>query len=253
MTQGVTPQFRIKDAKASLAFYVDGLGFSVDWEHRFGPGMPVFMQVSRDGIALFLSEHAGDAKFGGTAYFVVPDVDARHRELVARGLPLGAPQDTPWGTREMIATDPDGNRLRFATGARGPALSVMLAVADAQAAAAWYERALGATRLWDLGSVVGLEIGGAPVFLGQPEKSNWATPGQLGNTSCRVEIFCDDPDAVIAKAVEHGASAPAHGVRDHQMPWGVHRQGGFVDPFGHIWFVGDRSPLRRLAAPEAPA
>lgn len=209
MTQGVTPQFRIKDAQASLAFDVDGLGFSVDWEHRFGPGMPVFMQVSRDGIALFLSEHAGDAKFGGTAYLVVPDVDARHRELVARGLALGAPQDTPWGTREMVATDPDGNRLRFATG--------------------------------------------APVFLGQPEKNNWATPGQLGNTSCRLEIFCDDPDAVIAKAVEHGAAAPAHGARNHQMPWGMHRQGGFVDPFGHLWFVGDRSPLRRLAAPEAPA
>jgi hypothetical protein len=27
------------------------------------------------------------------------------------------------------------------------------------------------------------------------------------------------------------------------MHWGPHRQGGFVDPFGHIWLVGDRSPL----------
>jgi PhnB protein len=31
------------------------------------------------------------------------------------------------------------------------------------------------------------------------------------------------------------------------MPWGPHRQGGFSDPFGHIWFVGDRSPLGRYA------
>jgi PhnB protein len=29
------------------------------------------------------------------------------------------------------------------------------------------------------------------------------------------------------------------------MPWGVHRQGGFLDPFGHRWLVGDTSPLRR--------
>jgi len=33
-------------------------------------------------------------------------------------------------------------------------------------------------------------------------------------------------------------------VRVHRMPWGPHRQGGLVDPFGHRWLVGDRSPLR---------
>jgi hypothetical protein len=26
-------------------------------------------------------------------------------------------------------------------------------------------------------------------------------------------------------------------------PWGTHRQGGFIDPFGHNWLVGDKSPL----------
>ena len=31
-------------------------------------------------------------------------------------------------------------------------------------------------------------------------------------------------------------------IRDHEAPWGVHRQGGFIDPFGHLWLVGDRSP-----------
>jgi hypothetical protein len=44
----------------------------------------------------------------------------------------------------------------------------MLAVEDAAAAFAWYERALGARRLWNPGSVVGMEIAGAPIFLGQP-------------------------------------------------------------------------------------
>ncbi len=32
-------------------------------------------------------------------------------------------------------------------------------------------------------------------------------------------------------------------IRGHEMPWGIHRQGGFFDPFGHRWLVGDRSPL----------
>jgi hypothetical protein len=58
-----------------------------------------------------------------------------------------------------------------------------------------------------------------------------------------IEVFCDDPDAFVARAVAAGAHGRAHGVRDYAMPWGTHRQGGFTDPFGHVWFVGDRPPL----------
>ena len=126
---------------------------------------------------------------------------------------------------------------------RVPVLSLMLAVPDAPAAVAWYERALGAKQLWSLGSVAGLEIEGAPFFVGEPEKNNWATPQQAGTTTLRVELFCDDPDAVVARALAEGATGSLDRIRNHAMPWGPHRQGGFVDPFGHIWFVGDRSPL----------
>ncbi len=125
----------------------------------------------------------------------------------------------------------------------GVKISLMLAVPDATAASAWYQRALGATELWNLGSVVGLEVGGAPFFLGEPEANGWACPSALGTTTVRAEIFVDDPDEVIRRAVDAGADADGHDIRDHEMPWGLHRQGGFVDPFGHIWFVGDRSPL----------
>jgi uncharacterized glyoxalase superfamily protein PhnB len=121
----------------------------------------------------------------------------------------------------------------------------MLAVADAPLALAWYQRALGATELWNLGSVVGMEILGAPIFLGQPERNGWETPTKLGAPSVRVEVFCDDPDAVIAAALKAGATGSLADVRNHQMPWGTHRQGGFTDPFGHRWLVGDRSPLSR--------
>jgi uncharacterized glyoxalase superfamily protein PhnB len=136
---------------------------------------------------------------------------------------------------EEPVTD-DSNRL---------SISVMLAVPDADAASAWYQKALGATVLWDLGSVVGLEIAGAPFFLGQPEGNNWESPSALGTTTVRVEVFVDDPDDFIAKAVHAGADRAGHVLQDHQMPWGPHRQGGFHDPFGHVWFVGDRSPLQR--------
>ena len=55
-------------------------------------------------------------------------------------------------------------------------------------------------------------------------------------------MFVDEPDAFIERAVTAGATVGAP-VENHQVPWGTHRQGGFTDPFGHNWSVGDRSPL----------
>jgi PhnB protein len=127
--------------------------------------------------------------------------------------------------------------------ARGPVISVMLAVADATAAARWYARALGANELWNLGSVVGLSVEGAPLFLGEPEHNGWDTPAALGTRTVRVEVFVDDPDSFIERAVAAGADGSVDQIRDHNAPWGIHRQGGFIDPFGHLWLVGDRSPL----------
>ncbi len=124
-------------------------------------------------------------------------------------------------------------------------ITVMLAVANAPEAAEWYKKSLGARELWNLGSVIGLEIGGAPIFLGEPANNGWDTPIALGLPSVRVEVFCDDPDALISDAIAFGASGSMDHIQDHEMPWGKHRQGSFVDPFGHKWLVGDRSPLSR--------
>ena len=126
-----------------------------------------------------------------------------------------------------------------------PLISAMLAFPDAPAAAAWYKDALGAVELWNLGSVIGLEIAGAPFFLGEPENNGWESPGIVGTTTTRIEVFSDDPDSFIERALKAGADASADPIRNHAMPWGPHRQGSFVDPFGHKWMVGDRSPLRR--------
>jgi len=119
----------------------------------------------------------------------------------------------------------------------------MLAVTDAPTAVEWYKRALGATVLWSLGSVAGLEIMGAPFFIGEPANNGWESPLKLGITSTRVEVFCDDPDTLIQRALAMGARGSLDDLRDHQAPWGIHRQGHFTDPFGHLWLIGDKSPL----------
>ncbi len=132
-------------------------------------------------------------------------------------------------------------------------ISVMLIVPDARAAVAWYEEALGAELLWDLDGVAGLQVGGSPFFIHQVNPRNPAedSPARLGGTSTRIELFVDNPDAFRARAIAAGA-IPGSEVIDHELPWGRHRQGGFHDPFGHNWSVGDRSPLapRARARPE---
>jgi uncharacterized glyoxalase superfamily protein PhnB len=99
-------------------FYEDGLGFLIDLKHQFEPGFPLFIQLTRNSQTIFLTEHTGDCHVGGAVYFVVPDVDRCFADFTGRGVvPTLPPADTPWGTREMLLTDPDGNRLRFASDA----------------------------------------------------------------------------------------------------------------------------------------
>lgn len=113
------PILRMFDEAAARAFYVDFLGFEVDWEHRFEDGAPLYMQLSRDGCVVHLSGHHGDACPGAAMRITAVDLDALHAEISAKGYANARPgiEDMPWGTRDMSVTDPFGNRLTFTTSA----------------------------------------------------------------------------------------------------------------------------------------
>ena len=114
--QQVFPTLRITDWARSKRFYVDGLGFRVDWENRFDARDPVFAQLTRDGLSLNLSEHSGDGAPGTLVHLYVADVDAWYAEITQRGLPVAfAPRDEPWGNRDLRVIDPDGNQLCLCT------------------------------------------------------------------------------------------------------------------------------------------
>lgn len=114
MTQAI-PILRIFDLARAREFYLDYLGFTVDWEHRFEPDTPVYMQVSLGGLVLHLSEHHGDACPGSTVFVRVRGLREFHNALSAKRYRYMRPgvEPTPWGSLGMEVTDPFGNRLRF--------------------------------------------------------------------------------------------------------------------------------------------
>ena len=104
---GATPILRVADLDASVTYYVERLGFALQW--RDAP----LASVGRGRASLMLSE--GDQGHAGTwVWIAVDDVDALHDELRARGARLRhPPANYPWGSRECQVTDPDGHVLRF--------------------------------------------------------------------------------------------------------------------------------------------
>ncbi len=118
MTFGsVTPILRMFDEAKAKEFYIDFLGFAIDFEHRFEPGTPLYMDIVRDGCLIHLSEHHGDASPGAHLRIACDDVDALQKELMGKRYKYGRPgvEDTPWNTRELNAYDPFGNRITFFT------------------------------------------------------------------------------------------------------------------------------------------
>ena len=104
----VVPFLRVADAEASAEWYAR-LGFTVDWRHRFEPGLPLFISMSNGDGQVFLSEHNGDARPDTLLYVYVDDVDAIAAEHGVQA------HTAPYGMREIGLTDPDGNRLRLGT------------------------------------------------------------------------------------------------------------------------------------------
>ena len=116
MTFGkITPILRIFDEAKAREFYVQFLGFKIDWEHRFADGLPLYMQISKDACVLHLSEHHGDACPGAAMRIETNALEAFQQELIGKQYRNARPeiQEMPWGSKDMSVADPFGNRLTF--------------------------------------------------------------------------------------------------------------------------------------------
>lgn len=110
-----TPILRIFDECKAKEFYLNFLGFQVDWEHRFAPNLPLYFQVSRGECVLHLSEHHSDCCPGAALRIETTELEEFLRELGTKNYTGAHPtiETMPWGTHDLTVTDPFGNRLVF--------------------------------------------------------------------------------------------------------------------------------------------
>ncbi len=108
------PIVRIFSVAKAKEFYLDFLGFTLEWEHRFEEDFPLYAQIRRNDLVLHLSEHHGDATPGSTVFVPMIGIDELHAELQARRYAYARPgiESLGWG-RQLQVADPFGNRLRF--------------------------------------------------------------------------------------------------------------------------------------------
>lgn len=122
--ESAVPILNVNNVPASIAYYVDKLGFAKEWDWG---SPPTFGCVFRDGVRIFFCQGAQGAPGMWISIFV-RDVDALHDDYRARGAIIRqAPTNFPWGVREMNVEDPDGHRLRLGSDATGPSDGTPLA------------------------------------------------------------------------------------------------------------------------------
>lgn len=113
--QQTVPILRIFDVTKAKEFYVDFLGFKIEWEHQFEGVSPVYMELTLAGCTLHLSEHHGDCCPGSTVFLRVKGLKEYHAGLIAKQYGYLRPglEPTFHNSICMETIDPFGNRLRF--------------------------------------------------------------------------------------------------------------------------------------------
>ncbi len=108
------PILRMFDEAKAREFYLDFLGFSVEFEHRFEADLPLYLGIIRDGLRLHLSEHHGDCSPGSTVFIPIQNIQMLRDELLAKRYGYGRPDivEQGWG-KVLEVHDPFGNRIRF--------------------------------------------------------------------------------------------------------------------------------------------
>lgn len=111
----VIPVLRIFDYKKSIEFYVDWLGFKINWEHTFDELTPVYLEIEKDGLIIHLSEHHGDGTPGSNIFVWCDGVEEFHKEIINKKYKYNKPglEKTFYGAMAVKVIDPFHNQIIF--------------------------------------------------------------------------------------------------------------------------------------------
>lgn len=117
MIESAFPIVEVPDMDAAMRFYHDALGTAVVYRYP-ADGEPVFVTLqagsSQLGLGLAENSTAGEGA-GMLLWFYVDDVDETTTAIGDAGyLVVEEPEDTPWGERVSMVSDPFGTRVRLA-------------------------------------------------------------------------------------------------------------------------------------------
>ena len=106
LIENMTPILRVEHLEVSRRYYIQTLGFFLDWETDGA------ISVSRDGKSIMVVE--GEQGQPGTWLWIgVDDADVFFAEFSAKGAHIRSPpKNSPWAY-EFEDEDPDGHVLRI--------------------------------------------------------------------------------------------------------------------------------------------
>jgi uncharacterized glyoxalase superfamily protein PhnB len=112
----------VKDLQASLTWYTEVLGFTVDQKHE-RQGKLVGVSIKAGAVRILLNQDDGAKGLGrpkGDGFslqlITTQSVDDIAQRIRSAGWTLSSePADMPWGARVFRVQDPDGFRLAIST------------------------------------------------------------------------------------------------------------------------------------------
>lgn len=108
----IRPVLGVKSYKEAVEFYVDWLGFNIEWEWREAPGGLAIVQIARDRVEIQLVE--GDEHPPNTWFqILVDDIVGFEQELNSRRHASVKLADNYPYVRQISTNDPFGNLLVF--------------------------------------------------------------------------------------------------------------------------------------------
>jgi len=115
MLQKTIPILRIFDVAKAKEFYVDWLGFKIEFEHQFEENMPYYIGIKRDNSEIHLSEHYGDATPGSKVFIICDEIQKYYDELQSRPYKYYRPclEKAFYAALEFSVQDPFGNKISF--------------------------------------------------------------------------------------------------------------------------------------------